>query len=141
VIEESYESQTFEEETDLNDDGEKEVRDPNLAESPEIDPEIYLQLTPENQKRVDSWATSKHPPTPKQQKEIIERLLEKQSIEENSEGLSPFGEALQLFVWVFVLGVFGVGAVVLWNVGFFHWGSDRLTQFTDYLQRGIEDIF
>ncbi|MDG2211725.1 MAG: SHOCT domain-containing protein [Acidimicrobiales bacterium] len=144
LTEEEFESQKSRILGKNNDDGEKEVRDPNLVESPEIDPEIYLQLTSNQRKRVEETPS-------KQQKELIDSFLKQNNkLPEirnktqkkkpvsyflfNPKELSSFGKILRLLIYI---GFF----VVLWQVGFIHWGSDRLTNainyFLDWFDRRI----
>ena len=119
---------TSEEGTYLNDDGEREVRNPDLVESTEIDPEIYLQLTSNQRKRLEETPS-------KQQKELIDSFLEQNKylpkIRNNTQkkrnliGLPSFG---QILVGLIFIGCF----VVLWQVGFINWGADRINQFFNW---------
>ena len=57
----------------------------DLLESLEIDPEIYLELTPGHRRHVDNWARqpSETKLTPRQQKEIIDNFLKNQRTSKN----------------------------------------------------------
>ena len=136
LTEEEFESQKSRILGKNNDDGEKEVCDPNLVESPEIDPEIYLQLTPNQLKRVEETPS-------KQQKKLIDSFLKQNNPEIRNKTQkkknpkdrqrSKYKENYSRYKRPFanqalhVLG--GIGLfVVLWRVGFADWLFDWMNE-------------